>query len=110
MGTLYYGDARVAIPIEDRALSHLRFVILAKFRRGESFGFSWATPPEETDGRSTVWLHPSIPLQFDFDDSRAPELNRLWLEALTQQAASNVGLVLSEEPSHEPGAGAGLIV
>ena len=101
MGTLYYGDTRVAIAIDDRALSHLRFVILTKFRRGESFGFSWTKSANQGSGRSTVWLHPSIPLQFEFEGSRSPSLNRLWLENLTQQAATSGGLVLTEEPRQE---------
>lgn len=98
MGTLYYGDSRVAIPVDDRALAHLRFVILTKFRRGESFGFSWAKSPGEGSGRSTVWLHPSIPLQFEFEGSRSPSMNRRWLEDLTRQAATSGGLVVTEEP------------
>ena len=105
MGTLYYGDSRVAISIDDRALTHLRFVILTKFRRGESFGFSWAKPVSEGSGRSTVWLHPSIPLQFEFDGSRSPSLNRQWLEELTRQAATSGGLIITEEPKPEPGDG-----
>lgn len=105
MGTLFYGDARVAIPVDDRALSHLRFVVLTKFRRGESFGFSWAKTPSEGSGRSTVWLHPSIPVQFEFEGSRSPSLNRLWLESLTQQAATSGGLTLTEEPKQEAAEG-----
>lgn len=101
LGTLYYGDSRVAIPIDDRALTHLRFVILTKFRRGESFGFSWAKTPAEGSGRATVWLHPSIPLQFEFEGSRNPSLNRLWLEELNRQAATSGGLVVTEEPKQE---------
>lgn len=98
MGTLYYGDSRLAVPIDDRALTHLRFVILAKFRRGESFGFSWVKTANEGSGRSTIWLHPSIPLQFEFEGSRPPSLNRQWLEELTRQAATSGGLVITEEP------------
>jgi len=101
LGTLYYGDARVAIPIDDRALSHLRFVILTKFRRGEAFGFSWVKPLADGSGRSTIWMHPSITLQFEFDGSRSPSLNRQWLENLTQQAATSGGLILTEEPKAE---------
>ena len=101
MGTLYYGDARVAIPIDDRALSHLRFVILTKFRRNEGCGFSWAKTASDGSGRSTIWLHPSIPLQFEFDGGRNPSLNRAWLENLTQQAATSGGLILTEEPRGE---------
>jgi len=105
LGTLYYGDARVAIPIDDRSLTHLRFVILTKFRRGESFGFSWAKSAGEGSGRSTVWLHPSIPLQFEFEGSRSPSLNRQWLEELTRQAATSGGLVVTEEPKQDSGDG-----
>lgn len=96
MGTLYYGDARTPIQIEDRALAHLRFVILAKLRRNEGFGFSWAG----TDGvRSTIWLHPSVPLQFESSGPESPPLNRAWLEVLTQQAATSDGLTLLDEPA-----------
>lgn len=98
MGTLFYGNARTPIEIEDRALSHLKFVILAKLRRNEGFGFSWAKGVEQGSGRSTVWMSPSIPLQFDFSDPARPALNRAWLEALTQQAATSGGLMLLDEP------------
>ena len=91
----------MVITIDDRALTHLRFVILTKFRRGESFGFSWAKSASEGSGRSTVWLHPSIPLQFEFDGSRSPSLNRQWLEDLTRQAATSGGLVVTEEPKQD---------
>lgn len=54
MGTLYYGDSRVPIEIEDRALAHVKLVILAKLRRGEGFGFSWNYGADGGGGRSTV--------------------------------------------------------
>lgn len=101
MGTLYYGDSRTPIEIEDRALAHLKFVILAKLRRNEGFGFSWVKPVSEGSGRATVWLHPSIPLVFEFNGNRMPSLNRAWLEALTQQAATGGGLSIMEEPISE---------
>ncbi len=101
MGTLYYGDARTPIEIEDRALAHLKMVILAKLRRNEGFGFSWTKGLSEGSGRATVWLSPSIPLHFEFSGSRQPNLNRAWLEALTQQAATAGGLSVLEEPLGE---------
>jgi hypothetical protein len=101
MGTLYYGDARTPIEIDDRALAHLKFVILAKLRRNEGFGFSWVKGLAEGSGRSTIWVHPSIPLQFEFNGNRAPSLNRAWLEVLTQQAATSGGLALVDEPTSE---------
>ncbi|MCU1578317.1 MAG: hypothetical protein JWP19_521 [Rhodoglobus sp.] len=99
MGTLYYGDGRYAIPIEDRALSHLKVVIVNKLRRGESFTFSWVKDQAQGGGRGTIWLDPAIPLAFDFSGSRAPQLNRNWLEALALEAGSTRGLVLTDESS-----------
>lgn len=98
MGTLYYGNARTPIEIEDRALAHVKFVILAKLRRNEGFGFSWATPPSAGSGRSTIWISPSVPLQFEFGDNHQPLLNRDWLEVLNQQAATSGGLTVVDEP------------
>ena len=66
MGTLYYGDVATPIEIEDRALAHVKVVIATKLRRGESFTLSWTHGPGQEVGRSTVWLHPSIPLRFVF--------------------------------------------
>jgi hypothetical protein len=99
---LLYGDSRTPIEIDDRALAHLRFVMLAKLRRGEGFGFSWSHGSAHGGGRSTVWMHPSIPLQFEFDGSRSPALNRAWLEVLTQVAATSGGLSLVDEPANIP--------
>lgn len=105
MGTLYYGNARTPIEIEDRALAHLKFVILSKLRRNEGFGFSWAKGVDSGSGRSTVWVAPPIPLEFEFAESTRPLLNRAWLEALNQQASTSGGLVLVDEPL-EPGSDA----
>jgi len=104
MGTLYYGTARTPIEIEDRALAHLKFVMLSKLRRNEGFGFSWAKPSEAGSGRSTVWISPSVALQFDFAGAHRPPLNRAWLESLTLQAATSAGLTLLEEPPEHPAA------
>jgi hypothetical protein len=102
VGTLYYGNARTPIEIEDRALAHLKFVILSKLRRNEGFGFSWSKSVAAGSGRSTVWVAPPIPLEFDFSEPARPPLNRAWLESLNQQASTSGGLVLVEEPVEEP--------
>lgn len=99
MGTLYYGDSRLPVPIEDRALAHLKVVIVNKLRRGESFTFSWVKTRAEGHGRSTIWLSPEIPLHFDFEGSKAPTLNRRWLEELSLVASSGTGLVVLDEPA-----------
>ena len=108
MGTLFYGDSRLPIPIEDRALAHLKVVMVNKLRRGESFTFSWVKPEAEGHGRSTIWLSPEIPLHFEFEESKGPVLNRRWLEDLSLVSSSGTGLVVLDEPgeSGEPPAAA----
>jgi len=97
VGTLYYGDSGTPIGIEDRALAHLKMAITTKLRRGESFTLSWQHPEEQPRGRSTLWLHPSIPLRFVFDDPVAPELSRNWIEELMRSANSTGGIQLVPE-------------
>lgn len=94
---MYYGGSATAIPIEDRALAHLKVVIATKLRRGESFTVSWRHPEDDPHGRSTVWLHPSIPLRFVFDHADSPELSRRWIEELANSANSSGGIVLVPE-------------
>ena len=97
MGTLFYGDAGTPIGIEDRALAHLKVAIITKLRRGESFTVSWKHPDEQAPGRSTLWLHPNIPLRFVFDEPEPPELSRAWIEELMRSANSTGGIQLVPE-------------
>lgn len=96
MGSLYYG-ASEPIHIDDRALAHLKVVVATKLRRNESFTLTWKHPEGDPEGRSTVWLHPSIPLRFVFDESEAPELSRRWIEDLARSANSSGGITLVDE-------------
>ncbi|MFK4760672.1 hypothetical protein ACI3KS_07030 [Microbacterium sp. ZW T5_45] len=96
MGSLYYGDS-TPIQIDDRALAHLKVVVATKLRRNESFTLSWTHPEGQPEGRSTIWLHPSIPLRFVFDEPEAPNLSRRWIEALAHSANSSGGITLVGE-------------
>lgn len=98
VGTLFYGGA-TPIEIEDRMLAHLKVVVVTKLRRSESFTVSWRHLDGTPTGRSTIWLHPSIPLRFTFDESEPGELNRDWIEALASSANSTGGIMLI--PWHE---------
>ena len=98
MGYLLYGLPAEAIEIDDRTLAHVKIVMLAKLRRDESFAFSFDYDLSDGSGRSTVWIHPTIPLQFKFLGSRQPAINRAWLEALIVSANSVEGLRLLPEP------------
>ncbi|MEH3088328.1 MAG: hypothetical protein PGN24_01615 [Microbacterium arborescens] len=97
MGTIYYGDGASPIHIEDRTLAHLKVVIATKLRRGESFTLSWRHPDGEAAGRSTIWLHPSIPLRFSFDDPEPTTLSREWVEELANSANSSGGIMVVAE-------------
>lgn len=97
MGTIYYGGSATPIHIEDRALAHLKVVIATKLRRDESFTVSWRHPDDQPRGRSTIWLHPSIPLRFVFDDPEPTELSREWIEDLANSANSSGGISLVAE-------------
>ena len=98
MGKLKY-DNLSEVTFDDRALAHLQVVIAAKLRRNESFNFSRQKPVEQGSGRTTIWVHPAIPLVYEFDGSRTPALNRMWVDALMITANSAMGLHLIPEPT-----------
>jgi hypothetical protein len=97
VGTIYYGGSATPIQIEDRALAHLKVVIATKLRRGESFTLSWQHPEDQERGRSTIWLHPSIPLRFVFDEPETPQLSRRYIEDLANSANTSGGITLVPE-------------
>ena len=101
MGRLLYGSPPVAFELDDRTLAHVEIVVVAKLRRNESFSLSWSKPQSEGSGRSTVWLHASIPIEFEFDGSRRPTINREWLNVLSGLASSTSGLMLVPEPTRD---------
>jgi hypothetical protein len=97
VGILYYGDSGTPIGIDDRALAHVKVAITTKLRRGESFTLSWIHPEDQERGRSTIWVHPSIPMRFVFDSPDPAELSRDWVEELMRSANSTGGITLVEE-------------
>ena len=90
-------DSTSQLHIEDRALAHLKVVIATKLRRNESFTASWTHPEGDAYGRSTIWLHPSIPLRFTFEGREPPKLNPKWIDDLMQSANSTGGITLVDE-------------
>lgn len=98
MGRILYGPQERQIEIDDRALTHVQLIMVSKLRRGESFTFSWAAPGEDT--RATVWIHPSIPLQFQFDSIPTPSINNRWLHELNANAARG-DLRVGDEPAED---------
>ncbi|HRN28975.1 MAG TPA: hypothetical protein PK781_03085 [Terrimesophilobacter sp.] len=100
MGILVYGHG-VEHRIDDRVLAHLQLVIATKLRRDEPFLLSWHTGTDEGSGRVSLWMSPAIPLQFVFFGSRQPQLNRAWLDVLTELAFTPRGLLVISETDAE---------
>ncbi|WP_298871179.1 ATP-dependent DNA ligase [uncultured Microbacterium sp.] len=99
MGKLVYNTLGHSFDIEDRTLSHLRMVFMNKLRRGEPFMFHF--PLGDGSGTRSLWISPSIPLVFHFYGSRAPQLNRRWIDDLMNEASSPGGLSITTEPDPE---------
>lgn len=97
MGIIYYGGAESPIHIEDGVLAHLKIVITTKLRRNESFTLSFQHGAEEPTGRTTIWLHPAIPLRFVFDEPEAPELDPQLIRDLADSAHTSGGIALKRE-------------
>ncbi len=99
MGRFIYGSAGNSVDIDDRALAHLRIVIMTKLRRSEPFMFE--ADIGDGSGRRCFWISPSLPIQLHFFGSRQPRINRLWIEQLMQAASGPNGLTIGPEPSEE---------
>jgi len=101
VGYLIYGTG-AEYEIEDRVLAHLKIAIVGKLRLQEPFLLNWTIPGDQGSGRMSLWISPSIPLQFRFSGSKPPELNRVWLDALSRSSHGVRGMVIMAE--HEAAA------
>ena len=100
MGKLLYGLPPVEIDLTDRELAHVKVVIITKLRRSEMFALSVdGRIGSNPSGRRVLWIHPSIPLQFQFDGLGEDKLNRTWLEDLMASANGGGSLRISPEPA-----------
>jgi hypothetical protein len=94
VGTLTY--AGESVEFDDRVLTHLQVVIVQKFRRGESFAMSWIDDIAIGDGRSAMWMTPTVPVFFKFDGVRVPPIERPWVDRLARSAESARGLIVTD--------------
>ncbi|MFG6474932.1 hypothetical protein ACFXP7_00930 [Microbacterium sp. P06] len=93
MAKLFYGGGSTPIELPDRLLAHVKIVIAAKLRRGESFTLTWRHPDDAPGGRTTVWVQPAIPLRFVFSGVEPELLDPDLLRSLANQAATSGGLM-----------------
>src|ERR1700722_20315434 len=100
MGSLTYDG--LVVQIDDRVLAHLQIVIVKKLRKGDGFVMSWKDSPSVGDGRSAIWLHPTIPVHFKFEGGRVPSINETWLAELMASADGPRGLIVTQEEGAVP--------
>lgn len=93
MGYLYYTPQQV-FRFDDDLLTHLRTVIITKFLQQESFIFTWS---DEGLQRS-IWLHPTLPVSFEFETTEVPPIDREWVNGLLALANGPGGLRLLPDP------------
>lgn len=96
MGLLHY-DNVASFEFDDRLLTHLRTVIFSKLNLQESLVLTWV----DQGRQRSIWLHPTVPLQFEFDDEVTPEINAAWIEQLLALTNSATGLRIVPEPKSE---------
>ncbi|WP_203581196.1 DUF7882 family protein [Microbacterium hibisci] len=94
MAYLYYGADPRPAEIPDHVLAHVKVVAATKLRRGECFMLTWRHGDGGEDGRTSVWMQPSIPLRFVFDGPEPEALDRQYLRDLADEAMSSRGIVL----------------
>lgn len=106
MAQLYYGAETRPAEIPDHVLAHIKVLAATKLRRGESFMLTWPNGEDPAQGRTSVWMQPSIPLRFVFDGPEPDSLDREYLRTLADEAMSGRGIVLewSGEAPDEPSA------
>jgi hypothetical protein len=95
MGRLRYDGTSDPILIEDTTLAHLKIVIATKLRRQESFMMTWRpVGGGGVDKRTTVWIHPAIPLQFGFDGAEQPPVDARLVADMMQALNASGELLL----------------
>lgn len=100
MGQLIYGPGTV-YEMDDRTLAHVKLALTTKLRRQESFLLSWPISAGHGSGRTSLWINPTIPLQFQFSGSRPPTINRTWVMMMLESAHSDRGLTILSEAGAE---------
>lgn len=96
MGRLKYDGSAPPILIDDATLAHLKIVIGTKLRRNESFLMTWVRGDDSEDARTTIWMHPAIPLQFGFDVAVLPHIETDRVTSIMTTLNATGELVLDE--------------
>ena len=96
MGRLKYDGTAAPITIDDATLAHLKIIIGTKLRRNESFLMTWVCGADAEDARTTIWVHPAIPLQFGFDTAVLPPIEPERVSSIMTALNASGELVLDD--------------
>ncbi|WP_158170938.1 DUF7882 family protein [Rhodococcus sp. JT-3] len=75
MAQLVYASGSHRLITTNHNLLHLQIAIQHRFGKGEGFNFGYADESGGPVARTFIWLHPSIPLQFIYDDEEPVKFN-----------------------------------
>jgi hypothetical protein len=98
VGVLVYGKL-TSLEVADDSLAYLQVVIGANLRVKQSFYISWRNLPGTGDGRTTVWIHPDLPLVFKYTKPGQRALDTAKLQDFIVQSRSADGLRLVVDPT-----------
>ncbi|MFE5670305.1 hypothetical protein ACFQ58_01720 [Agromyces sp. NPDC056523] len=93
MGTLYYSAAQYPIRIDDDTLASLKVVLERRLEAGLGMTLSWS---EAGFGRSSVWLHPTIPIRLHVDDAVSQTAAQDDVDAMMLEVEQSGGIVLPD--------------
>lgn len=98
MGYLHIGQNGFLSAVDDRALAHLKIVMLSALRRGDGLSLTLKRDSANGSGRETFWIHPGTDLRFQFLGGRVPHINHDWLHRMADACAGGTGLYIMDEP------------
>jgi hypothetical protein len=78
--------------VHDSVLTHLEYVVVQQFRRGQAFLLSWMDGDGDDVVERSLWLSPTVPVGFEFDSAETVPLELAWVTALASAAGSTEGL------------------
>ncbi len=96
MAQLVYASGSHRFDTTNDILLHLQLAIQERFKRGEGFIFGYATVVGPV-ARVYVWLHPTIPLQFVYDDGDPVKFDVDRVEQYLQASYNRFGFTFTAD-------------
>lgn len=94
MGSFICADWQLRM--DDRVLTHLEYVVVQQFRRGEAFLLSWVDAGGPDAIERSLWLSPHVAVGFDFDSADPVPLELAWVAALSSTVETAGGVRIAD--------------